>query len=147
MIRRGFTLMELMIVLLIGIVMINSAYQAIHLMGDAEKATEKASARAMVEARLTELLLRDLRSAASVNKTSGERYTIDRWILGTPRMTKVTVTWAVEEKVRVVREAPNEPREVFDFDGLLDPNEPAFKLRLEKVPDSTFVDPVAPATP
>lgn len=143
--NRGFTLIELLIVLLVGVVIVMTGYQAIHVMAEAEKTTDKASQRAITEARLTEQLLRDLRSSQSVTKRSDSDYTISRWVLGAQRMEKREVTWKLENKTRVTRECTGEPRQDYDFDGLLNPDEPAFKLRLEKVPDATFTDPTAPA--
>lgn len=145
--RSGFTLMELMVVLLIGVIVMSTAYHAIHILGDAEKSTDKASQRAMVEARLTEALLRDLRSSHSVQKQSDSQYTISRWVLASPRMEKKDVTWRLENKSKVIRESAGEQRQDFDFDGLLSPDEPAFKLRLEKVDESSFADPITPSAP
>lgn len=145
--RYGFTTIEILIVMLIGITAMIVGYQAIHIMAESERTTDKASNRAMIEARLTEALLRDMRSAHSVTKQGADQYTISRWMLASPRMVKKDVIWKIENKVRVTREA-EDGREVFDFDGLLSADEPAFKLRLEKVPDSTFVEvPVTPGGP
>jgi prepilin-type N-terminal cleavage/methylation domain-containing protein len=146
-VRRGFTLMEVVIVLLIGFVVIVTAYQVMHLMVDAEKTTDKASQRAITEARLTEQLLRDLRSSHKVAKESNERYVISRYVNGSPRMESRDVTWRVEKGTKVVREATGEGRQEFPFDGLLDPDEPAFKFRLDKAPDAEFtaIPSVSPA--
>lgn len=145
--RRGFTLTELTIAMVIGFIAMAIAYQAMHLLLRAEESTDRKATRTLAEARLNEMLLRDLRSSTAVISKNKDEYTITRWVMEAGTMVKQDATWRVVDKVRVVRELPGESPMTFDFDGLLDPGEPAFKFRLEKPPDVTSgsPDPGVPA--
>lgn len=136
--RRGFTLTELMVAMAIGMIATVVAYAAVHLMARAERTTDRHASRTLAEARLAEMLIRDLRSAAGVTRDSDTAYRITRWVLEQGKMVKREATWRVVDKVRVMREMPGEPRTVFDFDGLLDPDQPAFKFRVEPPDDAVM---------
>ena len=48
------------------------------------------------------------------------------------------VRWVLEDGPVVLRQAPGEPDQRFAFTGLLDPSDPVFHLRIERVPDAVF---------
>jgi hypothetical protein len=134
--RSAVTLVELTLALIIGSLALYIAYQGMHLMVRAEESTDRKASRTLAEARLQEMLLRDLRSSVSVAKKSADEYTISRWVMDGKKMVKRDATWRIVDKVRVTRELPGEGTMTFDFNGLLDPDEPAFRFRLEPSGDA-----------
>jgi prepilin-type N-terminal cleavage/methylation domain-containing protein len=136
---RGVTVVELTVALVVGAIVMVAAYEAIHVLLRSEKSSDKVSTRTLAEARLMEMLLMDLRSSLSVTETGEQEYTIERYAFQGGKVGIQNVTWRVVDDQRVVREADGESSQEFDFTGLLDPRSPAFRFRLERVPDATFV--------
>ena len=130
--RRGFTIVELLVAMVIGLAVMIVAYGAMHLMIKAEEGTDKRATRAMAEARLSEMLMRDLRSSVAVTPKSTAEYTITRYVMDAGKMVTKDATWKVLKGVKVTRDLPGDTSMTFDFDGLLDPNEPAFKFRVDR---------------
>ena len=146
--RRGFTLIELVVAMAIGLVLIVLAYNAILLMTTGEKLTDKEASRAIVESRLMQALLMDLRSATDMTTSDSAaetRYVIKRWNLKKDKsLEPKQVTWVVvkdPKKPVVTRQMEGEKLETFGFSGLLEPNTPAFELKVERLKDTNVVFP------
>lgn len=139
--RRGFTLVEMAVALLIGAIGLTVAFNAIILLTKGEKATDRDASKAIVDARLMQTLLQDVRSASEVSETvSGKEYKIVRFVTGPGgKLEKKTVMWKLVSDTRVSRqvEGGGKPDE-YDYAGLLNPQTPAVKFRLERVADVRF---------
>jgi hypothetical protein len=136
--RCGFTLAETAVAVVLAAIVAVLLWQAVLLLSKSEKATDRAASRASMEARLMETLLKDVRSGTQLQAVGPGRYEIKRWVLDGNRMVERTVTWGMKGPNRVERTVQGEPRVEFDFTGLLDPGMPAFRLRLETIPDGEF---------
>ena len=136
--RRGFTLVEAAVALTIGALLLVVAYNAIALFVKGEKSTDREATRAIVEARLMEILLQDVRSSVSVAQAGPDRYHIVRYVSNGGSIEKREVVWQVENGTLVTRQMEGEPVREFNFTGLLAPKTVAVKLRLDRVAHATF---------
>lgn len=153
--RRGFTLVELAVASLIGIIALIVAFNAIVLLTRGEKSADRDASKALTDARLMQALLQDLRSSFDVqppNPTSD--FTVRRYVKpkGSSTLQEQKVQWKVindPKNPRITRQVEGEPRiEEFNYKGLLDSKNPntnlnastplGVKLRLEKVSDVRF---------
>lgn len=137
--RRGVTLIELMIALVIGAIIVGVAYNAIHLMLRSEQSTDRDASRALAEALVMETLLQDVRSARSV-VPAGTGYKITRNVVAGGRIAEapLVVTWDIVDGPKVRRQVGSERPQIFDFSTLVSPADPPFKFQLERTPDVIF---------
>lgn len=132
--RRGTTLVELVVALLVGVLALMLAFNGILLMVRGERSTDREASKALVDARLVQTLLQDLRSSArSIEGKAGGPFTISRWVLDRDRMVERKVTWTMASKTRLQRQMEGEPPEIFDYTGVLDPTSLALSLRITRV--------------
>jgi hypothetical protein len=106
-----------------------------------EKSTDRDASKAIVDARLMQTLLQDVRSATEVTETvAGKEYRVVRFVMAPGgKLDRKIVTWKLASDTRVTRLMEGEARpEEFDYTGLLNPQTPAVKLRLERVSDVRF---------
>ena len=139
--RRAFTLVEMAVALLIGIIALIICFNAIILLVRGEKSTDRDASKAIVDARLMQTLLQDVRSAAEVTETvAGKEYKIVRYVAGAGgKLEKKAVQWKLASDTKVTRQLDGAARpEEFDYAGLLNPQTPAVKFRLERVSDVRF---------
>lgn len=138
--RRGFTLVEMTVALLVGGVALAVAFNAILLLTKGEKATDRDASKAIVDARLMQTLLQDIRSAAEVTEAvAGKEYKVVRWTTGAGgKLEKKTILWKLATDTKVTRTADGGKPEEFDYTGLLNPQTPAVRFRLERVADVRF---------
>jgi len=134
----GVTLVEVLvataITLLVGVVI----YNAFFVLFRSERSTDRESARALLESQLLELLFQDIRSSISLNEVSPNTYQIVRLVPSGGTLAERRVTWTMEPKALVTRRVEGEPIRRFSFVHLIDPKDPPFKLRLERVPEGRF---------
>lgn len=138
--RGGFTLVEMAVALLVGGVALAVAFNAIILLTKGEKATDRDASKAIVDARLMQTLLQDIRSATEVSETqAGKEYKVVRFVTGAGgKLEKKTVMWKLASDTKVTRVMEGGKPEEFDYTGLLSPTTPAVKFRLERVADVRF---------
>lgn len=138
----GVTMVELTVGILLASIFVFVGYRALGMLGRGEKSSDRQSTRALLEARLLERLLRDLRSAtAPVERLGDGTYKISRSVLVNGAMENCEVLWKVvpgADGPRVVREETGASAQEFRFSGLLDPGAPPFRFHIEKVPDALF---------
>ena len=137
--RSGFTIAELMVAVVLGLITLYAIYQVVHFLVVSEKGTDRDATRAIVEAQLMESLLRDVRSAVSITSPGAGVYTIQRYEKSAGAFAKKDVTWKVDG-LRVTRESAGESRQEFNFTGLTDPATRAYTFRLDRLanPEAKF---------
>jgi len=136
---RGFTLVELMVAMGVGLLVLLVAYNGFHVLFRSARSTERESTRALLEAQILELLLQDLRSAKSVVEVSPQDYQVTRYLRVGPAFRECRVNWSLKAGSVITRQVEGEPIRRFAFVHLIDPKEPPFNLRLERMPDGHFV--------
>lgn len=139
--RRGFTLVEMAVAMLVGGIALVVAFNAILLLTKGEKSTDRDASKAIVDARLMQTLLQDVRSATEVTETvAGKEYKVVRFVNGAAgKLEKKTVMWKLASDTKVTRQMEGAARpDEFDYTGLLNPQSPAVKFRLERVSDVRF---------
>ena len=140
--RSAFTLVEMSVAMLIGAIALTVAFNAILMLVKGEKSTDRDASKAIVDARLMQTLLQDMRSSVEVTETTpGKEFRVVRWLSTTPggKLEKKVVTWKLVSDTRVTRQLEGAAKpEEYDYTGLLSPQTPAVKLRLEKVSDVRF---------
>jgi type II secretory pathway pseudopilin PulG len=152
--RRGFTLVELAVAALVGIIALMVAFNAIILLTKGEKSADRDASKALTDARLMQSLLQDLRSSFEVtppNPTTD--FVVRRYATpasGSGPLVEQKVEWKIindPKNPRITRQVQGESRvDEFSYKGLLDPKNPnlsantplAVKLRLEKVSNVRF---------
>ena len=140
--RSGFTLVEMAVAMLVGIIAMVVAFNAIILLVKGEKSTDRDASKAIVDARLMQTLLQDIRSATEVTETVPDKeYRVVRYVNAATggKLEKKTVIWKLASDTKVTRlmDGATRPDE-FDYAGLLNPQTPAVKFRLERVSDVRF---------
>ena len=128
------------VALLVGGLALTVAFNAILLLTKGEKSTDRDASKAIVDARLMQTLLQDIRSAAEVSETvAGKEYKIVRFVTGADgKLEKKTVLWKLVSDLRVSRTFDGGKPDEYDYTGLLNPQTPAIKFRLERVADVRF---------
>lgn len=128
---RAFTLIELMVALLVALIGLTIAYELIVGVLRGQKSSDARSSRALLEAQMLEILLRDLRSVAPGSSgqavdnpfpglpETGQSVSFMRWVYVNGELQTRQVEWARASENRIVRRAEGEPEKVFDFNGLL----------------------------
>lgn len=146
--RRGFTLIELTIVIILGMLVIGIIYQSVHLLLRSEDRTDKGSMRAIMEARMMETLLKDVRSASDVQEiVASKQYKIVRYVLENGRAVSRDIVWKLDAAGRkVTRDEPGPGATMFDFTELMDFDAPPVQFRIQKTGETVF-DPGAVAPP
>lgn len=159
--RRGFTLVEISVAMLVGVIALTVAFNAIVLLTRGERSTDRAANRALTDSRLMASLLQDVRSSTQINPQGTDTYEITRYYPNdqTGVLEPKKVTWKVfndPKNPRVTRQLEGERLEEFNYKGLLDEtpagqpgqvpvSDPtqglAFKLKLEKVRDGVTFNP------
>ena len=139
MVRRGFTLVEGMVALALGAVLLAVGSEAISLLNRGEKAVDRESSRALLEARLLESILQDVRSAVTVSAVADNEYAITRYILTPHGIETRLVTWRLTPGPLITRQADGEADQEFPFTGLVDMHDGPFRLKVEAVHDVDFV--------
>lgn len=135
--RPGYTVVEIMVATLVVLLMTVVAWGPISQMLRGQKSTDVRAARALLEAQLFEMLMRDLRSSTTAVKPgpAATSWVVTRSVLEGNALVPRDVTWTRADAFRVVRAAPGEKTVEFDFRGLLDPSMTAVEFRLEPSPD------------
>lgn len=142
--RRAVTLVEVMVSAVVGVIAMYVAWNALIMLGKSEKSVDREAARAIMEARVTEQLLQDLRSAAEpVAATGAETFEIVRWMPVNGAIERKKVTWTMRAVAPpagpcLARQVEGEAAREFWFTGLLKPDDPRFRFRIEEVPDALF---------
>jgi type II secretion system protein J len=136
---RGFTLVELIVAIAVGVVLLYAAYQAIGGLARSEKVLDRKASRAIVMARLMEYLMADLRSAVAVTPQGQGQYSIERSVFDGSQLSRRAVVWRQQSETLIIRQPAWGNSQQFNFQGLLDPDVPALRFRLERVPDVLFV--------
>lgn len=136
--RRGFTLVEMVVAMLVGTIALIVAFNAIGLMVRGEKATDRESSKALTDSRLMATLLQDVRSSWKVDAVSDKEWRIHRYV-GTPgqKLESKEVVWKVVD-TKVTRTMDGGRPDEFDYKGLLDPQTLSVKFRLERTTDARF---------
>mgnify|MGYP001580433376 CR=1 FL=1 len=153
---RGFTMVEIAVALLIGVIALVVAFNAIILLTKGEKSTDRAASKALTDARLMATLLQDVRSSLSVTPNGADEFTVVRYVPGPATaggtagpLEKKSIVWKTindPKNPRVTRLVQGDPRPVeFNYRGLyekadgtpaapgIDPMSPALKLRIQRL--------------
>lgn len=159
--RSGFTLVEVSVAMLIGVIALVVAFNAIILLTKGEKSTDRAANRALTDSRLMSALLQDVRSSTQINPQGTDTYEITRYYPNdaTGVLEPKKVVWKVINdplNPRVTRQVGTDRPDEFNYKGLLDDgankqpgqlpvSDPsqglAFKLKLEKVKTGVTFNP------
>lgn len=135
--RRGITLVEIIVAMLVASIVLVVAYQAISVMARTQKSADVKASRALLEAQLLETLLQDLRSRVIKDPPdptpAGVLSGFDRHVVEGGALSVRRVTWSQDGHDHVVREEGGQKR-VFDFRGVLDPDVTSVEFRLEACP-------------
>lgn len=139
--RRGFTLIEVSIVIAIMVVILVAVWSALSQLGRSEQATDREATRALMQARLAEVLQRDLRSATDARAGGDGEYLIDRYVL-TPndRLEVKRVVWKKVDAFKISRTLEGEPPQEWNFRGLLKNDGPGVQFRIDGLGDEVFRD-------
>ena len=136
--RRGFTLVEISIVIAILVVIMVAVWSALSQLGRSEKATDREATRALMQARLAEMLQRDLRSATGVHPSGDRGYRIDRWVLAGDKLEIKAALWRQVDEFKISRTLGSDPPQEFNFRGLLDTDSPGLTFRMDPLGDVVF---------
>ena len=139
--RAGFTLLELMVSLLVAMLVVNAAWSGLHLLMMGDRAADRDAELALEEAKVLELLLRDLRSSIAVEPT-GDGYRITRYTLVQGSLQQVRADWSLEPGPALVRRIGPRVTASFRFNLKLADVQRPFRLRLERVPGAQFLEEV-----
>lgn len=148
--RSGFTLVEIAVAMLIGVIALVVAFNAIILLTKGERSTDRAASKALTDARLMATLLQDVRSSVEVTPNGPDEFKLVRYVPNAAGvLEKKTVTWKTindPKNPRVTRQVESEPRAVeFNYRGLyekkdgtpaaptIDPLSPSVKLRIQRL--------------
>lgn len=133
--RRGFTLVELAVALIIGSIAMVVAFNAIILLTKGEKATDRSANRALTDSRLMATLLQDVRSSTQVTPTGSDEFKVVRYFPNASGVLESkSVTWKTytdPKNPRVVRQVENERAEEYNYRGLFDPSEAATSPQID----------------
>jgi prepilin-type N-terminal cleavage/methylation domain-containing protein len=148
--RRGFTLVEMSVALLVGAIALVIAFNAIVLLTRGERSTDRAATKALTDSRLMSLLLMDIRSSTHV-EVNGDDIVIERFVAGQGGLLESKkVTWKTIKdpaSPRVTRQVDGESRaEEFSYrpePGTkasanatpVDAQSPVVQLKVEKLQD------------
>jgi prepilin-type N-terminal cleavage/methylation domain-containing protein len=136
--RRAFTLLEIIVVLAILVVICAAVWTALSHLGTTEKTTDREATRALLQARLAEMLQRDLRSAADPVISRDREFEIHRYVLEGDRLEVRTVIWKKSDAFKITRTLGKDKPQEFDFRGLLKPESLGVDIRMEKLGDVMF---------
>ena len=155
--RGAFTLVEVAVAMLIGVVALVIAFNAIILLTKGEKATDRAANRALTDARLMATLLQDVRSSVTVTPNGADEFKLVRYFPNKQGiLEKKSVTWKTfndPKNPRVVRQVETDRAEEFNYKGLfeqadgtpgapqIDPMSPSVKLRIQRLDSDVHFPP------
>ncbi|MBI4859406.1 MAG: prepilin-type N-terminal cleavage/methylation domain-containing protein [Candidatus Riflebacteria bacterium] len=143
--RLGFSLVEILVVLVVGALLLYVAYNGLVLLRRSERSIDREASRAIMEARVLELLMHDIRSSWGPVSSPGDgEYRLVRAVMVDGELKAVAVTWRMRDggggqsAPVLVRTVEGQRPQEFRFSGLVKPDEPRFAFRIEDVPDGLF---------
>jgi type II secretory pathway component PulJ len=135
--RRAFTVVELVVVLLLGAVALIAAWNVIMFMTRSEKSMDRASTRALVHARMLQYLMMDVHSSRFIDER-GKEYVVERYVRVGDRLDLKRVTWKQVSDLVVTRKMEGQPVQEFSFKESADASFPRVDFKLERMRDAIF---------